>query len=213
MASIVGIDSVVTPQPANREAFAIFLFGPLAIREGTRSLGDRDLGGASGTQVLAIHLAARCHRVPTDRLADLLWGERLAQTAAAALQTFISVLRRRLSADRRRAGESSRSPSPWRIGSPLSWPTSTSTISIAYSSAQERPRRMRRGACSRRHWHSCAARCSRTRSASISSPSPPTEPRCSPCTRSAVPTRRSTQLPPYVAERTLAEEVREVPIP
>jgi hypothetical protein len=37
VASIVGIDTVVIAQPTNREAFAIFLFGALAIREGTRA--------------------------------------------------------------------------------------------------------------------------------------------------------------------------------
>jgi DNA-binding SARP family transcriptional activator len=95
----------MTQQPTHREAVAISLFGPLAIREGTRSLGDRDLGGARPKQVLEILLAARGHRVPVDRLADLLWGERLPQDASAALQTFISVLRRRLSPDRRRARE------------------------------------------------------------------------------------------------------------
>ncbi len=141
----------MTPQPANRQAVAISLFGRLAIRERTRSLGDRDPGAAGPRQVLEILLAARGHRVPTDRLADLLWGERLAQNAPAALQTFISVLRRRLLADRQRGRESSCSPGPMRIGSPVSWPTSTSTPSISCSSVQERPRRARRGARSRRH--------------------------------------------------------------
>jgi len=36
----------MAPHPANRKAVAISLSGSLAIREGTRSLGDRDLGGA-----------------------------------------------------------------------------------------------------------------------------------------------------------------------
>src|SRR3954469_15269625 len=95
----------MTQQPAHRKAVAISLFGPLAIREGTRSLGDRDLGGARPKQVLEILLAARGRRVPSDRLADLLWGEHLPKHAAAALQTFVSVLRRRLSPDRRRTRE------------------------------------------------------------------------------------------------------------
>jgi DNA-binding SARP family transcriptional activator len=105
VAPIVRADAVMTQQPAHRHAVAISLFGPLAIREGTRSLSDRDLGGARPKQVLEILLAARGHRVPIDRLADLLWGDRLPQDPAAALQTFISVLRRRLSPDRRRARE------------------------------------------------------------------------------------------------------------
>jgi DNA-binding SARP family transcriptional activator len=53
--------------------------------------------------VLEILLAARGHRVPTDRLADLLWGEELPQDGGGSLQTFVSVLRRRLTSDRERA--------------------------------------------------------------------------------------------------------------
>jgi DNA-binding SARP family transcriptional activator len=105
VAPIVRADTVMTHQPAHPPALVISLFGPLVIREGRRSLGDRDLGGARPKQVLEILLAARGHRVPIDRLADLLWGERLPQDPAAALQTFVSVLRRRLSPDRRRARE------------------------------------------------------------------------------------------------------------
>jgi hypothetical protein len=92
----------MTPQSTNREAVAISRFDPLAIRGEPRSLGDRDLPGARPKQVLEILLAARGDRVPTDRRADLLWGECLPQHAAAALQAFLSVLCRRPSADRRR---------------------------------------------------------------------------------------------------------------
>jgi hypothetical protein len=186
----------MTPQPANREAVAISLLGPLVIREGTQSLGDRHLCGARPQQVLEILLAACGHRVPTDRLADLPWGERIAQNAAAALQTFISVLHRRLSADRRRARESSWSPSPRRIGSPLSWPTSTSIASISCSSAQERPRR-------------ASARGLREQALALVRG----EVLKDGATRAGLRTWRSTQLPPCVVERTVAEGVREVPIP
>ena len=34
MASIVGMDTVMTPQPANREAVAIFVFGPVTSGKG-----------------------------------------------------------------------------------------------------------------------------------------------------------------------------------
>jgi DNA-binding SARP family transcriptional activator len=37
--------------------------------------------------------------VPTDRIADLLWGETPPERAAGSIQTFVSVLRRRLTAD------------------------------------------------------------------------------------------------------------------
>jgi DNA-binding SARP family transcriptional activator len=83
----------------------IRLFGPLAVEDGGRTLGPRDLGGSRPKQVLEILLAARGHRVPTDRLADLLWGQEPPQNAAGSIQTFVSVLRRHLASDRARARE------------------------------------------------------------------------------------------------------------
>jgi DNA-binding SARP family transcriptional activator len=81
----------------------IRLFGSLTIEDDGRAFGPRDLGGTRPKQVLEILLAARGHRVPTDRLADLLWGRALPQNAAGSLQTFVSVLRRHLTPDRDRA--------------------------------------------------------------------------------------------------------------
>ena len=83
----------------------IRLFGPLSIEEGPRSLGPRDLGGVRPKQVLQILLSARGHRVPTDRLAELLWGDERPHNVAGSLQTFVSVLRRQLTSDRQRARE------------------------------------------------------------------------------------------------------------
>jgi hypothetical protein len=61
--------------PNRREGRPVIrLFGALEI-EGPRTLGARDLGGARPKQVLDILVAARGHRVSTDRLADLLWGD------------------------------------------------------------------------------------------------------------------------------------------
>jgi DNA-binding SARP family transcriptional activator len=81
----------------------IRLFGSLEIEVGARTLGLRDLGGARPKQVLQLLLAARGHRVTTDRLADSLWGENLPQNAAGSLQTFVSVLRSHLASDREKA--------------------------------------------------------------------------------------------------------------
>src|SRR5258706_7144944 len=89
----------------NRGSLVIRLFGPLAIEDGARTLGPRDLGGARPKQVLEILLAARGHRVATDRLADLLWPRRRPQNTAGSLQTFVSALRRHLTPDRERARE------------------------------------------------------------------------------------------------------------
>ena len=82
---------------------AIRLFGPLSIQDGARSLGPRDLGGVRPKQVLEILLAARGHQVPTDRLAELLWGRQPPRNVAGSLQTFVSMLRRRLTTNRERA--------------------------------------------------------------------------------------------------------------
>ena len=90
---------------ARAERPRIRLFGPLRIEDGVRALGPRDLGGARPKQVLEILLAARGHRVPTDRLADLLWGQEQPQNAPGSLQTFVSVLRRNLASDGERARE------------------------------------------------------------------------------------------------------------
>ena len=89
----------------NRERLVIRLFGALEIEDGGRRLGPGDLGGGRPKQVLEILLAARGHRVPTDRLAELIWGEERPKDAAASIQTFVSVLRRHLVHDRERARE------------------------------------------------------------------------------------------------------------
>jgi len=81
----------------------IRLFGALEIEDGDRRLGPRDLGGSRPKQVLEILLAARGHHVPTERIAELLWGEDRPTDAGASIQTFVSVLRRRLVADRERS--------------------------------------------------------------------------------------------------------------
>src|SRR5262249_15024806 len=90
---------------AHEERPLVRLFGPLSIEDGTRRLGPRDFGGVRPKQVLEILLAARGHRVSTDRLGELGWGDERPQNAAGSLQTFISQLRRHLSADRTRARE------------------------------------------------------------------------------------------------------------
>ena len=85
------------------DGLVIRLFGSLTVEDGKRVLGAKDLGGTRPKQVLEILVAARGHRVPTDRLAEVLWGAERPQNAAGSLQTFVSVLRRRLVTDRERA--------------------------------------------------------------------------------------------------------------
>lgn len=79
------------------------MFGQLSVEDGSRRLGPTDLGGTRPKQVLEILLAARGHRVTTDRLADLVWGDERPQDAVGSLQTFVSSLRRHLDSDRERA--------------------------------------------------------------------------------------------------------------
>jgi DNA-binding SARP family transcriptional activator len=83
-----------------RPELTVRLFGPIMVEQGERRLGPRDFGGARPKQVLEILLAARGRQVPTERLAELLWGTQPPDNAAASLQTFVSVLRRHLSPDR-----------------------------------------------------------------------------------------------------------------
>ena len=83
----------------------IQLFGSIAIRHGERRLGPRDFGGSRPKQVLEILLAARGGPVPVERLAEMLWGERVPANFAASIQTFVSTLRRHLCPDTRCARE------------------------------------------------------------------------------------------------------------
>jgi SARP family transcriptional regulator, regulator of embCAB operon len=81
------------------------LFGPLAVAVGERLLGPRNLGGSRPKQALEILLAHRGHPMPTERMAELLWGADRPQNAGGSLQTFVSVLGRHLGPDRERARE------------------------------------------------------------------------------------------------------------
>ncbi len=73
------------------------VLGAISVR-----LGDRQvrLGGARHREVLARLLTARGQVVPVDRLIDDLWPEQPPQQALAAVQAFISQLRRALEPDR-----------------------------------------------------------------------------------------------------------------
>jgi DNA-binding SARP family transcriptional activator len=81
----------------------IRLFGTLSIEDAGRTIGPGDLGGVRPKQVLEILLTGRGHRVPVDRLAELVWGSERPQNVSGSLQTFVSTLRRHLTPDRERA--------------------------------------------------------------------------------------------------------------
>lgn len=80
------------------------MFGPIELAVDGRRLGAHDFGGRKPKQLLEILLCERGHAVAKDRIADLLWGDALPRNPAATLETYVSLLRRRLrssGADRR----------------------------------------------------------------------------------------------------------------
>ena len=73
---------------------AVRMLGPLTLDVAGRTLGPRDLGGIKPRQLLEILLLGRGRTVSKDRIADDLWGERLPRSAPAAIETYVSLLRR-----------------------------------------------------------------------------------------------------------------------
>lgn len=76
---------------------AFQVLGPMSVRLDGRPVRLR---GARHREVLARLLIARGRVVPVDRLIDDLWPEHPPQQALAAVQTFVSQLRRALEPDR-----------------------------------------------------------------------------------------------------------------
>ncbi len=72
------------------------LLGPLEVLDET---GPLLLGGRKQRSVLALLLLEAPRPVPTDRLIDVLWGERPPRTATTSLQNFVSQLRKTLGSD------------------------------------------------------------------------------------------------------------------
>lgn len=82
---------------------AVQLFGPLEVQVDHRVLGPRDFGGANPKRVLEVLLCHFGASVSKDRLIDLVWPASLPRHPAAALENYISVVRRCLDDDRERA--------------------------------------------------------------------------------------------------------------
>jgi DNA-binding SARP family transcriptional activator len=72
------------------------LFGSIAVSRGATTLGGRDFGGTKAKQLFELLVLARGEPMPKDRLADLIWGESLPVHVNATLETYVSVLRRKL---------------------------------------------------------------------------------------------------------------------
>jgi DNA-binding SARP family transcriptional activator/pimeloyl-ACP methyl ester carboxylesterase len=77
-------------------AVPVRMFGPLELQVNGTRLGPRDFGGVKPKQLLEALLLDRGRLVPKDRLADMLWAERLPQRVSATIETYVSVLRRSL---------------------------------------------------------------------------------------------------------------------
>jgi DNA-binding SARP family transcriptional activator len=73
------------------------ILGPLEIVEDGRTL---DLGGQKQRALLAVLLLHANEVVSSDRLIDALWPERVPETAAKALQVYVSQLRKVLGKER-----------------------------------------------------------------------------------------------------------------
>ncbi|MER7443871.1 AfsR/SARP family transcriptional regulator [Micromonospora avicenniae] len=74
--------------------YEIQLFGSTRVRSGAAALSGRDFGGVKPRQILAL-LALR-GALPKDELAELLWFGRPPANHVATLESYVSVLRRRL---------------------------------------------------------------------------------------------------------------------
>jgi DNA-binding SARP family transcriptional activator len=70
----------------------------LAISRGGATLGPRQLGGAKGRQVLLALCVHHGTVVPKSRLVELLWEGTPPHGAVATLESYVSLLRRRLEA-------------------------------------------------------------------------------------------------------------------
>jgi DNA-binding SARP family transcriptional activator len=73
------------------EAVEFRVLGPLEVRDGGRPLS---LGGAKQRAVLAALILNANRVVPTDQLADAVWGDSRPDTATTALQVYVSRLRK-----------------------------------------------------------------------------------------------------------------------
>jgi SARP family transcriptional regulator, regulator of embCAB operon len=72
------------------------MLGSFEVRVDGSRFGPRDLGGVKPKQLLEVLVLERGRLVPKDRIAELLWGEAPPQRVAATIETYVSVLRRRL---------------------------------------------------------------------------------------------------------------------
>ncbi|MCW2598864.1 MAG: hypothetical protein JWM02_693 [Frankiales bacterium] len=74
----------------------ISLFGALRVQLDSRELGPKSFVGRKSKQLLEILVLHDGRPVPKDQLAEQLWGESLPANFSAALEHYVSMLRKRL---------------------------------------------------------------------------------------------------------------------
>ncbi|HEX5497163.1 MAG TPA: BTAD domain-containing putative transcriptional regulator [Mycobacteriales bacterium] len=72
------------------------MFGTTRVLDGTRVLGPGDFGGLKPRRILEALALHRGHQVSKDRLVDVLWADRPPPDHMATLESYVSLLRRRL---------------------------------------------------------------------------------------------------------------------
>lgn len=83
-------------QSNNDGRIHVKVLGGLQVRRGETVLGARDLGGCKPRQVLEILVLHRGTPVSKDRLIDMIWGDAAPPEALPTLESYISILRRRI---------------------------------------------------------------------------------------------------------------------
>lgn len=92
------------PFPAAEHHLTITILGALEVRRGDVVLGPHQLGGPKARQILEILLLNLGVPVSKRLLIDLLWGGAAPVAAVSTLESYVSVLRRRLQPGRGKAG-------------------------------------------------------------------------------------------------------------
>lgn len=104
LAKETGVSSYATERPVPTPVLEISVLGPLSIRRGDVELSANDLGGPKPRQVLEILLMNFGSAVSKTRIMDLLWDGNRPAVALPTLESYVSVLRRRLQPGAGRTG-------------------------------------------------------------------------------------------------------------
>lgn len=99
-----GVSNHVPEAAAESPTLEISVLGPLTIRRGDVELTAGDLGGPKPRQVLEILLLNFGSAVSKTRIIDLLWNGNHPAVALPTLESYVSVLRRRLQPGAGRTG-------------------------------------------------------------------------------------------------------------